>query len=71
MKKMTLNSVINLNERQNSCFFYKEMTVNHLKNYFPLEYKFSLPFLVPIIKAINNTLKWKTHYLLGQIILNH
>lgn len=45
MKKMTLNSVINLNERQNSCFFYKEMTVNHLKNYFPLEYKFSFAIL--------------------------
>lgn len=26
---------------------------------------------MPIIKAINNTLKWKTHYLLGQTILNH
>lgn len=51
MKKMTLNSVINLNERQHSCFFYKEMTVNHLKNYFPLEYKFSLAILSAYYKS--------------------
>lgn len=48
---MTLNSVINLNERQNSCFFYKEMTVNHLKNYFPLEYKFSFAILSAYYKS--------------------
>lgn len=48
---MIFNLVINFNERQNFCFFYKEMIVNYLKNYFFLEYKFSFVILSVYYKS--------------------